>query len=168
MAQRNSKLRWAYSNVEFEVNPVQADDVITQTDDWLGAAMRDSFRVTKMRVWAHSENFIAGDTIICGVADGDMTGAEILATLQATPLEEDHLPEQNLAMQHVWPLFLFVGENNEDHHMIGPTDAVINHTFHDTAGMKWFAYNPDRAVAITDQSQILRIFSKIYGVWVKS
>ncbi len=166
MPNRNNALRWMYSNQTYQVNGLLAQDVESTSDSAVNTAISDAFRVSKMKVWIRSSSFTAGDEVIVGIADGLIAATEIEESLEARPTQQADDPATDRAMRPVWPVTFLVGENGEDAFSQEPLDIVVNHTFTPEGGMAWWFYNPDASNPII--SGDVRIFAKIYGVWVRS
>ncbi len=111
----------------------------------------------------------AGVTDHCefGIADSDLTDAEVEATIETSPLD-DLYPENTNAQRPVFPIGSIhapvisqTGLYNNG--MI--SEHTIRWTFKENHGWQWYAYNLDNneAMAASD----LNIHVKIYGVWLR-
>ncbi len=137
-------------------------------------AMTDDFRMLRSEVQAHLAGGTAGDVegLIFGLADGDLTVAEIAATILANgPLDANDIVTGNIAMRPVWNMGVAItnfdgtdgfyqGEANSPMLIVKP-----RWTFSATKSWNWFVFNDTGSALTTGASTF--ILAKNFGVWVR-
>ncbi len=138
-------------------------------------AITDDFRMLKSEVVAHHtlSQTDEGHGLYLGIADGDLTEAEIAAAITTgKPLDRNDSVLAAVAERFV-KLFAASGEAVE------PLGVVANYlnkyggpmlevnpkwTFGDTSSWKWFIFNNSGATLTTGLT--VRVIAKSFGVWV--
>lgn len=165
---KGSKGQILYDRKEIAVSTLASEGVQGAGSSY---ALTEDFRILKIEYYVHATGLTAGEEIglILGLADGELSDAEIQECLQARPADaNDHVPLER-AHRPVWPVALLrnILAGGGTPKQILESEGVWDKrwTFSDTEGWKWFVYN------ITDTAPTggitVRIFSKVYGVWVK-
>lgn len=134
-------------------------------------AITDDFRLLKTEYFVALSAFFqaVGDEVIIGIADNELTVAEIAACINADgPLDRnDRVPEE-LSHRAVWLLTQVKGTSTTVPDVPGNDgkafECKLRWTFCNPEGWTWFAYNP-LGLALTTGGQF-KIVAKHYGVWV--
>ncbi len=129
-------------------------------------AVTEDFRMLKLQVWVFAELFVTGEAVLIGIADAELTVAEIAEALDAGgPLDRNDNVANERAMRPVW---LF-----EDEGVGLPSgDGAFRFyewkkrwTFSNPEGWQLFAYNPT-GTALSANAQLITTQQTAYGVWV--
>lgn len=158
---KDGKGQIGYQQTRTALGALAANDVITAA---AAVAITEDFRMTKMEVFGFWKDVGDEESIIIGLADAELSDAEIEECIEATPLDRnDHL---NLERSHrpVWPVAILTNDNSGNGSRTFSTTVVPRWTFSNADGWKWWAYNPDDA-ALTTGSELI-LFQKWFGVWV--
>lgn len=130
-------------------------------DDGGEQQLIEDLRLIKSVIILHSEGFAANEFVIFGIADNQLTAAEIAEALVATPLNRSSVTPQERAER---PVFVIcqTGSGDAVPNQSMPMEKVTRWTF--SAGWCFWAFNP-KAAALTTGA-VLTIQSTNFGVWV--
>lgn len=131
----------------------------------------ERYRMLKVELQASITGVTAGDAngYIFGLADGDLTLAEIEATIEANgPFGPNDIINSNIAMRPVWILGGIQQQNNTEVLFTNDTGGTTltekpRWTFASTKAWKFFIYNMG-APPTTGSTVFIRV--KSFGVWV--
>ncbi len=104
--------------------------------------------------------------ILFGIADADLSAAEIEECIESTLLNPNQVPANEESMRAVWPLEMLTMHDPDQ----GPQELVrkgsinLKWTFRNPAGWNYWAYNASGVVITT--GSFIQCFSKSFGVWV--
>jgi len=174
-----SALRWGYTRVEHAIQSLGAVDAIAVADAWIDTTQVEGFRISRIEGLTTHLNFVAGDNVLFGIADANLSAAEIEEALEARPTSDKDEPAMSQAMRDVWPIGVAYSDSDGVDRIAVHTDAKTsgdggawvlkpNRTFGAGTGFVWWAYNLDGSNALSAGGQLFTHFAKIFGVWVKS
>lgn len=123
----------------------------------------DHFRMIKLEAWAYARGLTAAEAIVIGIADDDLTVAEIEAKIETSLLDPN---DRVQAEESQRPVFLLEIMQGGQPSAVKHIERTIRWTFHEDTGWTWFAYNPSSAAALTTGC-VVEILQKAFGVWVK-
>ncbi len=133
--------------------------------------MVDDFRIIKMDYWIGifpaTGITVLNGPIMFGVADGELTAAQIEAALEGTVLNASDT-DLETSMRAVWPLEIFMlpdpnGGTGSDP-LVRSGSKNLRWTFHNPGGWTYWVYNMS-AFALTTGS-VIDVITKNFGVWV--
>ncbi len=151
-----------YEQVAITLGALAARDVEAADANY---SMSDDFRIIKSEYYMDYGTQAAGDVIIVGIADGELTAAEIEECIEASPTDRNDNLTNERAMRPVWPLEI-LGENSTGSgNLLKEGSTSLKWTFSDAEAWQWWAYNLDASNALTTGG-IVFIFAKHFGVWV--
>ncbi len=155
---------WGFA---FVLDSLAAHDVSAGAGRYVNLLI-DDFRMIKVKYQAMLEGNEAGDSVLFGIADADLSSAEIESCLEGAWVEESDRVNEEFAGRPVWPLghVHILGGGDPTFAQGEFSEEVIRWTFHQSSGWQWWAYNPALASALGTATDI-NIFAKIYGVWVR-
>lgn len=134
-------------------------------------ALTKDFRMLRAEIWPVITGLTAGDGIfLFGLCQGDLIWSEVQECLDAEPADPSDAEENERSHRAVWPIGILAPTPG------GPTDHAIpsgvptlewtrRWTFSEGKGWRWWVRNLDSAPPVT--GSVLRIFAKIFGVWVR-
>ncbi len=134
-------------------------------------ATLERFRMLKSEMWATITGLTSGEGtgLILGLADGDLTLAEIEGAIETDgPLGPNDITGENIAMRPVWKIGAVdretgteaIFENEHGGHML---IVKPRWTFARTKSWNWFVYN--LGASLTTGGTV-NIRGKHFGVWV--
>ncbi len=124
----------------------------------------EDFRLIKAEFIIQSENSTTDESVMIGLADGDLTIVEIKESLEATgPVDRNENVQNERAMRPVWPICQ-VGNATRVPNDGLPIEQVFRWTFSDPEGWNIFAYNNSGSILTT--GMLVPVLAKYYGVWV--
>lgn len=127
--------------------------------------LAEDFRYLKSQYFLDFGTQAVGDNILIGLADGELSSAEVEECIESIPTDRNDNLQNERAMRPVWPLEI-LGENSAGGGVLQiKGESKPRWTFSDTDGWRWFVYNLDTGIAITTGSTVT-IFEKVFGVWV--
>ncbi len=155
------------------LSTLAAGVAIKLTTSALGAITED-FRLIKLTdMWFSVTNFTAGQgPVIIGLADGELTVAEIAACLDVNgPVDRNDRAAHEASERPVWPLVAFMGDGIYGSEGGGvtlaggasPHEKVIRWTFSNPEGADLFAFNMGSAAL---SAGTIRYHFRAFGVWV--
>ena len=161
---KSGKGQIIYFNGDLALGALGADVVIsTEASSY---ALEEDFRILKMDIFASLVGLTEGQglSVVLGLADGELSDAEIEECLTAkpdntndnVPLERSHRP--------VWPIESFVVETPSGDGARLHAEWSQKWTFANPSGFQLFVYNFGPALST---GATLHWFAKIYGVWVR-
>lgn len=145
------------------IGNLASKDLVGQVGDY-NAVLQDDFRLMKSEFYISVDAFTSNEgPIIVGIADGQLTDAEIEECIEARPNDRNHNVAHEQSQRPVWPLCIL------DYQSVGAKcswqdEKTLKWTFSDTEAWKYWVYNPSGAALST--GGVVRIFAKHYGVWV--
>lgn len=149
-------------DVDITLGTLAQNTAIKATSGGLGGAMDEDFRMIKSEFNAAFEMQAAGDEFYIGIADNELTVAEIAECLAVNgPIAMNDNLGRERAERPVWLLGIF-SNNSKNQHLL-PVEFKLRWTFSNDEGWTWFAFNP-AADALTTGA-IVNIHAKHYGVW---
>lgn len=128
-----------------------------------GTSIEEDFRLLKLQGCFHVANLAAGELVIIGIADGELTATEIQEALQASPVDSNDNLNNERAQRPVFPLAYLSGD--EPSKMVD-LEASVRWTFSDNEFVQWFVFNPSDTAAHAGALTVIS-FAKLFGVWVK-
>lgn len=144
--------------------------------DVIGASMltfTEDFRLLKLEGWGATDSYTVGAShaLLVGLADGDLSDAEIEECLEARSQHPNDRISVEQSERPVWPLGILTERQISASEMA----ALLNNgqsavwkqrwTF-GPSGIKIWAYNFDNTGAF-GTAAYLNFYCKLYGVWVK-
>ncbi len=151
-----------YDHIDFDLATLAARDVVSGNSSY--TALEQDFRILKSDFFVDFAPQAAGDIILWGIADGNLSAAAIESCIEAVPLEQNSLLNEE-AMRAVFPLGI-LGENSAGSgNLVQKFSHSLRWTFRADDGWVYWAYNLDDATALTTGSE-LSIFAKHFGVWL--
>jgi len=146
-----------------------SQDVVLLPNNYDGGVLVDDFRIIKMdymiSVRPAQAVVVFDGPVIIGIAQGNLTAAQIEECIETTVLNRGQVESEN-AMRPVWPLEII---------MLPDPDAQINEltrkgsinlrwTFPNPSGWVWWAWNKSGFALVTGST--VEAHAKIFGVWV--
>ncbi len=145
-------------NFEQAPGTLAAQDVIATAH----GALERKFRILKTEGWISWNPGAVGDTILVGIADANLTAAEIEECLEALPVDQFDVPAIEQIMRGVFPLAMLGSDSTGfvDGH------AILNKKgwTYDLEGWTFWVRNQDSATALT-ASEVYWSLTH-YGMWV--
>ncbi len=124
----------------------------------------EDFRVIKTEHFAQLVGGTTDESILIGLADGELTTTEINSTLLLNgPTDRNDRDQVDQAMFPVWPLFM-IGRDHPDPNNGMPIEKTLRWTFSNPEGWNLFAFNLSSGSLTTGSS--IFVIEKAFGVWV--
>lgn len=125
--------------------------------------LTEDFRLLKVEGAIDIQGLAAGEMCVVGLADGQLTAAEIQECLAAFPVNPNDYPAIERSHRPVFLLGYAAGIKNDGHNLV-EFEKTIRWTFSNPDGWMFFLFNPgaNHAGALT-----YILLSKAYGVWVR-
>lgn len=134
-------------------------------DNGLIDNLEDDFRLISTEFQIHVTGGNSEDSVILGIADNELTVAEIAEALDAQPVDRNDNLTNERAMRPVFPIGIISDLSGvADGHFQAMQKKTVRWTFGDSEGWTWFVYNAESAALGT--GAIVTLFAKHYGVWV--
>ncbi len=145
-------------NFEQAPGTLTAGDVISVAH----GALERKFRILKTEGWVSWNPGAVGDTILVGIADANLTSAEIEEALEALPVDQFDVPGIEHIMRPVFPLAMLGSGSIGFHDGV----AILNTKgwTYDLEGWTFFVRNMDGATALTASELYWSLTH--YGMWV--
>lgn len=147
-----------YENYEGSTGAL-ASKTASAIDSGPKSTVTEDFRLLKTEGCIAAPTLVDGDMLIYGIADGELTSAEIMEALVVVPEDRNDNLGNERAQRPVFP----VGELLGTTHRVDHFSISQRWTFGNSESWQWWVYNP-AVNALTDSELIL--FAKTYGVWV--
>ncbi len=129
-------------------------------------AIAEDFRLLKAEVHMKVELLAAGEQILVGISDAELTVAEIAECLDAAgPLNRNDNLSNERAMRPVWLFDVAPLTSDEGGHTAAFAEWKKRWTFSSPTGWRLFAYNPSGG-ALSAASQIISTQASYYGLWL--
>ncbi len=151
-----------YDVLNVQPGALGTKDVVLSAGQFTGNLDED-FRIVKMEMYAAWNSQAAGDILMFGVCNGDLTAAQVEECIEAVPADIDDVPANEFTMRAVFPLAIF--HDNFAGTPVAAIEKTLRWTFKNPEGWTYWVYNPDSAIPVTTGGK-LNVFIKIYGVWV--
>lgn len=127
----------------------------------------EDFRLIKTEYWVSFEGITVTEIpIVIGIADNELTVAEIAETLGAAPTDRNDWSTVEESLRPVFPMNTVPVSNVASGSVAEGQmlEKTFRWTFSNDEGFTWFAFNDTGAQLTT--GGIIRIRAKHYGVWV--
>ncbi len=153
-----------YDNFNFTLTGLTTRDV----NETASRVLREDFRLIKSDYWVTMDSTIHGDVVMFGIANGDLSAAEIEEAIESVAVDSNDVPAIEEGMRAVFP-YDVCSANNDNAAGDGATSDVrsgsktIRWTFKDPAGWNFWFYNMSPGTFGTGG---MNLFLKHYGVWV--
>ncbi len=136
-----------------------------------GVVLEDDFRIIKTEYFLLEQAGpgALGDTVILGIANGELSAAEIgEAIFTDGPNDRNDRLLTERAERAVWLLCARVATSTSAPQVAindgMPMEKVLRWTFSNPEGWNWFFFNPDEAAMTGDWRHT--VVAKHFGVWV--
>ncbi len=124
----------------------------------------EDFRMLKSEFSFQVSNSVADESVLIGIANGDLTIAEIAECLEVNgPTDRNDRVAVERSERAVWPI-VNIGNASRIANDGLPIEIKLRWTFSNPEGWVFFAYNQSDATLGT--SMIVTIIAKHFGVWV--
>ncbi len=135
-----------------------------------GTGLLQSFLMKKAHLMLWAEDFVAGETVIVGIARGDATITEIKTALETAQLERDMQDQANVRVVLLESLGIVgvhapAGEGAIHTDLTFSVGGGKGIPFENGDGWQLFAYNPS-GNAISNATQFIQGVATYYGVWL--
>lgn len=120
-----------------------------------------------MDCWAVLRGHTAGESPIMFGLQAGLTAAEVAEALNSLPSKSNDVPDTERASRPVWPLGMFTGFTANEMPLnggTGPTVWTQRWTFGEDNDLYFWVFNASGAALTTGST--VRVFAKVYGVWV--
>ncbi len=149
--------------VTITLGTLAARDVLGADSGYTG--ITEDFRILKSKYYLDWSTQAVGDVILIGIADGQMTDAEIEEALEARPVENNDVPAIERAGRAVWPLAILGENSGGSGHLVFQMEENLRWTFSKAEGWRYWAWNLSTSTALTTGG-IVSFIAKHFGVWV--
>lgn len=127
------------------------------------STLTEDFRLIKVELSAAVQNLTDNDgPVMIGLADNELTIAEIAECLQADVTDRNDRLEDEKATRPVWILSTYIHGSEIANNGL-PIEKTIRWTFSNTEGFCLFAYNASNSTNTTGD---VVHHAKYFGVWV--
>lgn len=125
----------------------------------------DDFRLLKTETYMSESGGTAGEAVLFGIADNELTITEIKECLEAEPKDRNDAIGNERALRAVFPIgVISLGAAGNAPQFMEPIVTKPRWTFSDTEGWCFFYYNFGPAALTT--GSIISLLTKFYGVWL--
>ncbi len=138
------------------------DALVDPNGQYNQGTLLEDVRILKSEIKIDVRSGTAGDVVLIGMANGELSAAEIEGSLESTPLNSNDRGELEKALRAVFPIVQFtIGDDPASIDIV----KTLRWTFNNPEGWSWWMYNP-RTAAMTTGAEII-LFAKHFGVWVQ-